>query len=445
MHATTRLTAPSQGEEPAALATEIIGGPVGRFAAIGRRGWTYVAALLSAAASVLVALDVAQKGHCVEDGWGSPGALWRACYSDLPVAATGSHGGTPWSVGGAGHSQPVLTAMLTWVVQQFTPTGGGLAAQRIYFALGAVIIVLLIALSTVATASMARSTPWLAAHVALSPVLITAALVSFDVLGVALATVGMALWARKQPLAAGVLLGAAVMSRTYPLVIIAAIAMVALRDRAQEALVRMLAGVAAAVVVCLGLAYLLGGDPLDPYRMWWHQAPGYGSLSYLLSVAGHPLPAISASVVAILGWAIAVLLGLYLSGRPAERTQVAPLALTMLVIVLLTGKSMSVQTCVWVLPLLALSAMRWRDHLMWAGAEIAYFVMTWMYIASPTNPAKAMPGAAYSFFVLIRAIAYVGVAWASWESARDLPEDPVEAYSEPAVATGAAAALSSRE
>jgi len=431
VHSPTRLIAPSRGEEPAALASEIIGGPTGRFAAIGRRGWTYAAALLSALASVLVALGVVQKGHCVEDGWGSPGALWRACYSDLPVAATGAHGGTPWSTGGPGHNQPVLTALLTWVVNQFTPTGAGLAAQRVYFALGAVVIVLLIAVTTVATASMLPRTPWLAAHVALSPVLITAALVSFDVLGVALAAVGMALWARKQPLAAGILLGAAVMSRTYPLVLLGAIVLIALRDGAREALVRLLAGAAAALAVCLGLAYLMGGDPLEPYRSWWHADPGYGSLSYLLTVAHHPLPAVSASIVAVLGWAIAFLLGLYLSGRPAERTQLAPLALTMLVIVLLTGKSMSVQTCLWVLPLIALVGLRWREHLMWAGAEVVYFAMAWMFIASPSNPAKGMPGAAYSFFVLLRAIAYVGIAWASWESCEDLPRDPAEPYSAP--------------
>lgn len=426
MSSPTRLTAPSRGEEPAALATGIIGGPVGRFAAIGRRGWTFVAAMLSALASVLVALGVLQKGHCVEDGWGSPGALWRACYSDLPVAAGGSHGGTPWAIGGPGHTQPVLTAILTWIAKQLTPTGSGLAAQQIYFAIGAAVIALLVALAVVATASMMPTTPWLAAHVALSPVLITAALVSFDVLGVALAAVGMALWARKQPLAAGILLGAAVMARTYPLVILGAIVLVALRDGARDALGRLLAGAAAAIAVCVGLAYLWGGDPLDPYSAWWQQDPGYGSLSYLLTVAHHPLPATSASIIAVVGWAIAFLLGLYLTGRPAERTRLAPLALTMLVIVLLTGKSMSVQSCLWVLPLMALSALRWREHLMWAGAEIVYFVMAWMYIASPSNPAKGMPGAAYSFFVLIRAIAYVGIAWASWESVQDLPRDPAE-------------------
>lgn len=426
-----RLTSPSRGEEPAALATQIIGGPTGRFAAIGRRGWTYAAAILSALASVLLALGVLQKNHCVRDGWGSPGALWRACYSDLPVGSGGAKGGTPWSAGGAGHSQPVLTAILDWLVKQLTPGGNALATQQIYFAIGTVIIVLLIALTTVATASMLRDTPWLAAHVALSPVLITAALVSFDVLGVALATVGMALWARKHPIAAGLCLGAAVMARTYPLVLLGAIVLIALRDGVREPLARLLSGAAGAIVVCGALAVAMGGNPFDPYRGWWHQQAGYGSPAYLLTIAHHSLPAASASIIAVLGWVVAFLLGVYLTGRPRIRTQLAPLALTMLVIVLITGKSMSVQSCLWVLPLMALVALRWREHLLWAGAEIVYFVMTWMFIAGPSNTAKAMPGAAYAFFLLIRVIAYVGIAWASWESSQDLPRDPADPHVPP--------------
>lgn len=428
MPSSTRVTTPSRREEPAALASEIIGGPVGRFAAVGRRGWTYAAAMLSALASVLLALGVLQKNHCVRDGWGSPGALWRACYSDLPVGSGGPKGGTPWSAGGSGRTQPVLTAILDWFVKQLTPGGGGLATQQIYFAIGTVIIVLLVALTTVATASMVRGTPWLAAHVALSPVLITSALVSFDVFGVALATVGMALWARRHPVAAGACLGAAVMARTYPLVLLGAVMLVALRDGARGPLVRCLGGAAAAIVACLGLAYAVGGDPLQPYRGWWHQDAGYGSLSYLLTVAHHPLPAASLSIIAVLGWVVAFLFGLYLTGRPAVRTPLAPLALTMLVIVMLTGKSMSVQSCMWVLPLIALVALRWRDHLIWAGIEIAYFVMTWLFIAGPSNTAKAMPGAAYAFFLLVRVIAYIGIAWGSWESSEGISRDPAEPY-----------------
>lgn len=380
--------------------------------------------MLSALASVLIALGVLQKNHCVRDGWGSPGALWRACYSDLPVGSSGPKGGTPWSAGAAGHNQPVLTAILDWLVKQLTPGGNALATQQMYFAIGTAIIVLLIALTTLATASMVRETPWLAAHVALSPVLITAALVSFDVLGVALATLGMALWARKHPVAAGLCLGAAVMARTYPLVLLGAIILIALRDGDRGPLARCLAGAGGAIAACLGVAYVLGGDPLEPYRGWWDQAAGYGSPAYLPTVAQHPLPATSVSIIAVLGWVVAFLLGVYLTGRPAIRTQLAPLALTMLVIVLFTGKAVSVQSCLWVLPLMALVALRWREHLLWAGAEIVYFVMTWMFIAGPSNTAKAMPGAAYAFFLLIRMLAYVGIAWASWESSQDLPGDP---------------------
>nr|WP_281358856.1 glycosyltransferase 87 family protein [Flexivirga aerilata] len=323
------------------------------------------------------------------------------------------------------------------MVNQITPGGSALAVQQVYFAIGAAIIVLLVAATTLATASIVRGTPWLAAHVALSPVLVTAALVSFDMLGVALATFGLACWARRRPVAAGVLLGAAVMARTYPLVIIAAIVLIAVRDKQLRPMARMLGGAAAAVAVCCALAVLMGGNPLDPYRTWWDQKGSYGAPSYVLTIAHVSVPGDALSIIAVLGWVIAILLGLYLTGRPKERTQLAPLALTMLVVVLLTGKSMSVQTCLWLLPLLAVSAIRWRDHLVWAGVEITYFVMVWLYIAGPSNPGKAMPGAAFSFFLIVRAIAYVGIAWASWESSEDLPRDPLDPYAEPRPAPAA--------
>lgn len=424
MSAPTRLTTPSRGERPAALASEIVGGPVGRFAAIGRKGWTIAAAMLSALASVLIALGVLQKNYCVRQGWGSPGSLWHACYSDLPVAAA-SGGSNPWNTGGVGTNQPVLTAILSWFVGVLTPGGNALGAQQVYFAIGAVLIVVLIALTTLATASIVRGTPWLAAHVALSPVLITASLVSFDVFGVALATLGLAFWARRQPVAAGALLGAATMARSYPLILIAAIGLICLRDKRTEAFVRLVMGAVVVAVVSLAIPLALQGDPFAAYSNWWQQSSGYGAPVFLLKLAHLDVPGGALSVIAILGWVAAILVGLYFTGRPQAQTQVAPLALTMLVVVQLTGKTMSVQSCLWVLPLIAISAIRWRDHLIWAGVELTYFVMVWLYIAGPSNAGKAMPAAAYAFFLVVRCIAWIGLARACWEASEDLPKDPL--------------------
>ncbi|PWJ26967.1 uncharacterized protein DUF2029 [Branchiibius hedensis] len=408
-----RVRTPSRVEGPAIVGSQVFGGAVGRFATIGRRGWPFVAALLSAAASVMVALSVLQKSHCVKVGWGSPGSLWRACYSDIPISGGGSGG--PWASGGPGQSQPVLTAVLTWFAQKIVPGGSSLERQQMLFAVGAVIVVICIALTVTATAATLRNTPWLAAHVALSPVLITASMVSFDVFGVALAALGLWAWARHRPLLAGVLLGAAVMARSYPLVFVAVLVLLCLRDGRRHDLTRLVAGVMGVSAICIGLAAAVGGEPFAPYAGWNDAGPGYGSVWLLLQIAGVNIPAHPLTVIALAGWVIALLVG-FIAVRVRPDVAFAPLALLMLVVVLLTGKAIPVQACLWLLPLLALCAVRWRDHLIWAGVEIVYFIMVWMYIAAPSNAPKGLPGAAYAVFSLARTLAYVGIAWAAWDS-----------------------------
>lgn len=411
-----RLRTPSRVEGSVATGSAVFGGVSGRFATVGRRGWPFVAALLSAAASVMVALSVMQKSHCVKVGWGSPGSLWRECYSDIPIGAGTSYA-NPWSPGAPGQSQPVLTAIPDWLMQRVVPGGSSLSQQQLLFAVGAALVVLCIAVTVTATAATLRGTPWLAAHVAVSPVLITASMISFDTFGIALASVGLWCWSRSRPLTAGILFGAAVMARTYPLVLVAALVLLCLRDRRGPDLSRLLAGVAGVSAICIGLAVAVGGQPFAPYAAWNDAGASYGSIWLVLSFVGISIPAPSLTVIAICGWLVALVVGVVLT-RTRPQTPFAPLALTMLVIVLLTGKSMPIQVCLWVLPLIALAAVRWREHLIWAGVEISYFAMTWMYVAQPSNPEKGLPPAAYTVFVVTRLFAYAGLAWAAWQSSR---------------------------
>ncbi|MDE9365347.1 glycosyltransferase 87 family protein [Luteipulveratus sp. YIM 133132] len=430
-----RLAAPSRGDDVVAQASEVVGGPVGRYAAIGRRPWTYAGALLSALASVVVALGVLQKNHCVRSGWSTPGSLWRACYSDLPAAVTPEHGATPWSGGGPGHSQPVLTAFLTWVLRWLTPSGSGLAEQRWYFALGAVVIALLVAVTVVATAGVARSTPWLAAHVALSPVLVTAALVSFDMFGVALMALGLLAWSRRHSTSAGVLLGAATMARTFPAVVLVAVALVAWRDDRRRELRHVLAGAALAVVLSLVLAWSMGGDPLASYQLWTDQGAGYGSPWLVAQIAHVSIPAAALTALAVIGWLLALVVGVYLATDRERAFGIPQLSLVMLVIVMVTGKTIPVQAALWVLPLIALCGLRWRDHLIWAAVEVTYFAGVWMYAGTSFNADRALPAPAYALLTSVRLLAYVGLAWRCLAGQRELDDARAEG---PAASPGAA-------
>ncbi len=109
-------------------------------------------------------------------------------------------------------------------------------------------------------------------------------------------------------------------------------------------------------------------------------------------ITGHPLPTWLLTGIAVTGWVIAVLLGAFFALACARRPGVAEVALVMVTVVLVTGKSMPVQASLWLVPLVALCGLWWRDHLVWAGAEALHFGAVWLYLAGVSVPDRALAG-----------------------------------------------------
>lgn len=409
-----QLQSPTRTDPVARWASEVIGGPVGRLARAGRDGGMWAVSVLTALGSAVLALGVLQKNHCVSQGWQGDEAVWRMCYSDIPNFAS-TVPASPYAPTGSGASQPVVTAVLTWILQKVTPAGSSpLNRDQLFYAGAAVILVFCLAAAVVALVWMNPTDPWRAAHVALSPVLVTSALISFDLLAVALCAFAMAAWARRRPEVAGALLGVAICARSYPAVILAAIVLVAVRDERRADLRRLLVGAGAAVAVSILVGFalrLLGtaaSNPFTPYQQWWNRGVEYGSYAKVLQLFDINLAPGFASVIAVVGWMIALGVGVVLAQRyPA--LPVAPLATVMLVLVMLTAKANPVQEAVWFLPLIAASALPWRDHLVWAGGEIVFFVMTWLHVGSVTNP-KGLPLEGYVVFLIAHFLLLIWLA-----------------------------------
>jgi hypothetical protein len=405
-----------------AAASEVVGGPVGRYAALGPghgRPWPFVAALLAGASSFVVALGVAQKAHCLKAGWNSPDQFWHACYSDLPVTwqSSGlSRGLAPYvaSAGERALDQPVVSGLAMWLVGLAVPDGGVRAQQQWYFALWAGVIALLVAVLVWVTAASVRRTPWNAAHVALSPLLVLVALVSTDLLGVVLTSVALLAWSRRHVVPAGVLLGLAVATRSYALVVLLAIGLLALRSGRVRSF-GTLAGASLGTLLVVTLPWLLGGvGVLTSYRSWWSAGASYGSPWMVPALFGHGLPHGAVTTLAVLGWALALAVGAVLALSLSRRPTVAEVSLVMLAIVLVTGTTLPPQASLWLLPLVALVGLGWRDHLIWAGVEAVYFVAVWLYIAGLTTPDRGLPGPDYAVFVLARDAAIVYLAVRVW-------------------------------
>jgi uncharacterized membrane protein len=422
--------APSRDDPFVARMSAVVGGPGGEHVRGGRHGWWTAVRVLVVLAMVVLALGVVEKQHCRAQGWTTPDQFFHACYSDLPLLYESSgmaQGVVPYVDAGGGSylAQPVLTGVVMWAVGEVTPSGQLLERDRWYFDLSTLVIAALVMLLVGLTAAGAgRRRPWDAALVALSPLLALSALVSMDLLGVTLAAAGLLAWARARPLLAGVLLGLAVTARTYPALLVVVLALLAARSgRWREWAVTAVAAAVSAGAVLLPWVALNFDGVKAAYTSWSSSTAGYGSLWVLAqTLPADPRPrwvdrlgwdpvTLSTGAVttlAILGTAVALVVGLLLALATQRRPRVAQVAFVVLAIVVLTGKSWPVQASLWLLPLAALARPRWRDHLVWVACEATYFVGVWLYIGGQTNTDRGLPGAWYSLLVLLRA---AGLLW----------------------------------
>ena len=416
--------APTRIDPVATSASEIIGGPLGRHAAsaarTARSAWQPAAAVLVGLSSLTVALGFLQKAHCFTTGWNNPDQFWHACYSDLPVSAGLGHA-MPYLSGAPHLDQPVVTGTVMWLVGLAVPDVTLMARQQWYFALWAVLVtVIVMALVAVTAASVPRA-PWRAAQIALSPVLVLAGLISVDLLGVLLASVALLAWGRNKIYLAGLFMGLAISARSYPLVLLVAIGLLAVRSGRMGAWAR-LAGTTLVTCLAVSLPFLLinADGLLSVYRGWWRSVPSYGSLWMVSSLLGRGLGDRVTTLV-IVGWLAALIVGALFALSMDRRPTVAEVSLVMLVIVVVTGKAMPVQAGLWLLPLIALVGLKWRDYLIWAGVEATYFISVWLYIAGLSKPERGLPMGIYIGSLLLRVIAWGYVLVQVWRVAAARP------------------------
>ncbi len=491
------VVAPSRVDPVARAASQLIGGPSGRRLASASGFWRASSVLVLLSIVVLM-FGVIQKEHCRSTGWNSPDQFWHACYSDIPVlyGSVGLGGvARPGLVDAvdSGALGPPLQAAAMWTVSSMVSSGDAAHAPRRFFDLSAIMLggALIVTVLLVVAGSGRR--PWDAAHVALAPMIATAALLSYDLFALALMAGALVAWSRRRPIAAGVLLGLAVDTRPMTAVVAVAVVAVAVRaGRTAPALdlvgaafttwigVRLLLFPGLSFVMALAIvgvlllvatvamrirqlpvgaalgttaaAVWLGTQLLTglmhvpglnvglshSWQVWKGGTPGYGSIwlvPQLLSESrpgsagwwytGPPLSASATTAASLLATLAVLVVGVLLALSSGHRPRIAHLALFMVAGCLLVAKSLPVQASLVLLPLVALAGLRWRDHLMWALAEVSYFVGTWLYIAAGSVPDRGLPAGFYLVLLLWR-LAMIG--WLAVLAARrciDPVRDPV--------------------
>ena len=134
-------------------------------------------------------------------------------------------------------------------------------------------------------------------------------------------------------------------------------------------------------------------------------------------LAGSPLPTVAVTALAAAGWVAALMAGAFFALGAPRRPGVAEVSLVMLVIVLVTAKAFPVQASLWLVPLVALVGLRWREHLWWAGAEALHFGAVWLYLAGVSVPDRGLPSGWYLVALAARLVAVVWLAVAVWRMA----------------------------
>jgi uncharacterized membrane protein len=409
---------PSSDDPVVGASTDVIGGPPGRWARIGRGWWTPLRVLvLLATGAYLVGylLDLS----CRSDGWASPQRYEHLCYTDIaPLYALRgfADGLIPYlqpMADGTHLEYPVLTGAFMWIAALLTaPLAAvtGVDVTTVFFDVNVALLFPAFVVTVIATALTVRRRPWDAAMVALAPTMILGATINWDLIPLALIGLALLAWSRRHPFAAGLLLGLAVASKFYPVILIGGFLLLSLRSGRWRALGLLVLGTAASWLA-VNLPFMMANPEGWSWFYRFSQVRGedFGSLWYALNLGGIArIPPDSLNTLATGAFLLLCLgiAGIVLAAK--RRPRLAAVLFLIVAAFVLTNKVYSPQYSLWLIPLAVMARPRWSSFLVWQAGELIYFFAIWWYLAGyGIDDATALQGPEYAVAILIRMLATI--------------------------------------
>jgi uncharacterized membrane protein len=452
---------PSRTDVIGRALSNVIGGPVGRHALIGRARFFTPLRVMLVIALIFLALGYTTKAACLQStGTGAPDqrvAVWdhnrayyELCYSDtvpLYTAEMLNLGKFPYKSSwierdatGIPRTQydgsrairymeyPVLTGVYQYVsmalaktytaVTKLVPAVPIIAEVVMFFNVAALGLALAWLVTVWATTQLAGRRMWDAAVVAASPILIFHAFTNFDALATACAAGAMLAWARRRPALAGVLIGIGVALKLYPLLLFVPLLILGLRTgRLRDVGKSALAAVATWFVVNLPVMVLYPrgwaeffvlntrrGDDMDSLYNVVKSFTGWAGFDPALGF-WQP-PSVLNSVSAVL-FAICCLAIVYIGLTAKQRPRLAQLAFLVVAAFLLTNKVWSPQYSLWLVPLAALALPHRRILLAWMTIDALVWVPRMMFLHGEQN--MGLPEQPFTVVVLLRDLAVMAL------------------------------------
>ncbi|GAY19285.1 hypothetical protein MSZK_60110 [Mycobacterium sp. shizuoka-1] len=451
---------PSRTDPLGSALSEVVGGPVGRHALIGRTRIFTPLRVMFLMALVVLALGWSTKAPCLQTvgsgppdqrvaNWQNQRAYFELCYSDtVPLygAELLSQGRFPYKsswieTDSSGRPQtrydgrpairymeyPVLTGVYQYVSMALAKTYTTVAKMVSLPVIAEVVMFFNIAafglalawLTTVwASSWLAGRRVWDAALVAASPVLVFQIFTNFDALATALAIGGLLAWARRRPVLAGILIGLGVAAKLYPALLLLPLVVLAIRsDRMPEAAKTVVAAVGAWFVVNLPVLALFPRGWSEFFRLNSRRGDDMDSLyNVVKSFTGwdgfdanlgfwEP-PTILNTVVAVLFLLCCAAIA-YIALTAPQRPRVAQLAFLTVAAFLLVNKVWSPQFSLWLVPLAVLALPHRRILLAWMTIDMLVWVPRMFYLYGEAN--KGLPEQWFTATVLLRDIAVIGL------------------------------------
>ncbi|MGH3597916.1 MAG: glycosyltransferase family 87 protein [Mycobacterium sp.] len=447
---------PSRTDVLGAALSNVIGGPVGRHAVIGRTAFLTPLRVMFLIALVFLALAWSTKAPCLQStgtgtgearvaNWQNQRAYYELCYSDtVPLygAELLSQGKFPYKSSwiekdgsGKPHTRydgrpavrymeyPVLTGAYQYMSMALAKTYTALsklialpvvAEVVVFFDIAALGLALAWLATVWATAGLAGRRVWDAALVAASPVVIFQMFTNFDALATAFAAGGLLAWARRRPVLAGVLIGLGVAAKLYPLLLLGPLLVLGIRTGRLHELARTAAATMATwLVVNLPVMVLFPRGWSEFFRLNSRRGDDMDSLyNVVKSFTGwqgfdpklgfwQP-PQMLNAVVIVLFLLCCAAIG-YIALTAAQRPRVAQLAFLVVAAFLLTNKVWSPQFSLWLVPLAVLALPHRRILLAWMTIDAVVWVPRMYYLYGAAN--RGLPEQWFTAAVLLRDVA----------------------------------------
>jgi len=360
-------------------------------------------AVLVVASLIGSALGFLNKAACRSGDWNIGFKEFQAhCYTDIYPLYFGeglSAGKVPYTQHPVEYPVLIGAAMqaVAWLVR---PISDPYVRGREFFDATVVLLTLFAVAGTLATAYTAgRSRRWTALLVALAPGLILASFINWDLIAMGLVALGMAAWAARRQVVAGVLLGLAVATKFYPLVFFGPLLLLCLRAGRLRAFTVTAASAAVAwLAVNLPVAIVAPSGWARFYQLSASRPADWGSVWYYFETERWPVVGtLGISSLNTFSLAIflagCVIIAMIILAAP-RRPRLPQVFFLVLAVFLLANKVWSPQYVVWLVPLVVLARPRLWSYALWQAAEVGYFFAIWAYLITllAVGPVPAADG-----------------------------------------------------